>query len=227
MPCDVNGTVLVACQVMEPEIEKVRQSCRGLDVRYLEQSLHRTPQLMAARVQDVIDQAARDAERIVLGYGLCSNGIVGIRAREQGLIIPRCHDCIAFFLGSPAAYQADFSARPGTYYLTPGWIKERKDPLGIIQEDYEPRFGRETAEWIMREELKHYTHIVMIDTGVSDPAPLRRIARENARFFNMAYREVENRGLEFFNRLGKGPHADDEFLHLGPGQIVTQEMFIG
>lgn len=220
-------TVLVACRVMEPEIEKVRGGQNGLEILYLEQSLHRVPQKMADKVQQLVDQAAEYAERIVLGYGLCSNGIVGIQARQQGLIVPRCHDCIAFFLGSPKAYRKDFNSRPGTYYLTPGWITERKDPLGIIQNDYEPRFGRETAEWVMREELKHYTHIVLIDTGVSEMEPLRRIAMENAGFFNLEYRELEAGKLEYFQKLIKGPYLDTEFLQLKPGEKVVQEMFIG
>jgi len=71
----------------------------------------------------------------VLGYGLCSNGILGVQARGQDLIIPRCHDCISFFMGSPEAYRKDFDAHPGTYYLIPGWLSERKDPLGIIEDD--------------------------------------------------------------------------------------------
>lgn len=222
-----NQTVLVACQVMEPEIESVRKGQNGLDVIYIEQSLHRTPQKMADKVQKMIDRAAEYADRIVLGYGLCSNGIVGVQAGKQGLVVPKCHDCIAFFLGSPIAYQEDFNSRPGTYYLTPGWIAERKDPLGIIQNDYEPRFGRETAEWVMREELKHYTHIVLIDTGVSVLEPLRQIAMENAGFFNLEYRELKAGDLEYFQKLLKGPYPNTEFLQLKPGEKVTQEMFIG
>ena len=150
---------------------------------------------------------------------------MGVTARQIGLIVPRCHDCIAFFLGSAKTYQNDFNSRPGTYYLTPGWIAERKDPVSIIQDEYEPRFGRETAEWIKREELKHYTHIVLIDTGAAELEPMRKIAQENARFFNMEYVEVEGRSLSYFNKLVNGPYTAEEFLLLDPGASVTQEMF--
>jgi hypothetical protein len=182
---------------------------------------------MAARVQELVDRAAQSTHRIVLGYGLCSNGIVGVRAPRQGLIVPRCHDCIAFFLGSPQAYKKDFDSRPGTYYLTPGWITERKDPLGIIEDDYEPRFGRETAEWIMNEELKHYTHIALIDTGVAKLNSLRERAEKNARFFKMQYVEIEGKRLEYFVKLVQGPYSNDEFICLMPGETVKQEMFFG
>jgi len=218
---------IVACRVMEPEFEAVRQNREHVQILYLDQGLHRTPQKMAGQVQELVDQAAAAADRIVLGYGLCSNGIVGVKARQQGLIVPRCHDCIAFFLGSPGAYLDDFNSRPGSYYLTPGWIAERKDPLSIIREEYEPRFGRETAEWIKREELKHYTHMVLINTGVAELEPLQKIARDNARFFDMEYVEIEGESLEYFNKLVDGPYDTDEFIHLDPGDVVTQEVFLG
>lgn len=218
---------LVACRVMEPELEKLRRERSHVEVFYLEQSLHRTPQKMAGRVQDLIDTVSDRADRIVLGYGLCSNGILGVQARNQDLLIPRCHDCISFFLGSPAAYQKDFAAHPGTYYLTPGWLSERKDPLGIIEDDYVQRVGRETAVWAMKEELKHYTRIALINTGAADMEPLRRRARENAEFFEMTYQEIDGNSLEFFVKLMDGPYADTEFLRLKPGEVVTQEMFMG
>jgi hypothetical protein len=182
---------------------------------------------MAGQVQELVDQVDDHIDRIALGYGLCSNGIVGVRAPEQGLIVPRCHDCIAFFLGSPKAYLDDFHSRPGSYYLTPGWIAEKKDPLSIIEEDYVPRYGRETAEWAKREELKHYTHIVLVDTGVADLESMRAVAKENARFFKMEYLEIEGKSREFFNKLAFGPYASDEFIYLKPGEEITQEMFIG
>jgi hypothetical protein len=218
--------VLVACRVMEPELEELRKGRAHVEVLYLEQSLHRTPQKMAGRVQDLIDQTDARAERIVLGYGLCSNGIVGVQARRQDLIMPRCHDCISFFLGSPGAYRKDFDAHPGTYYLTPGWIAERKDPLGIIEDDYVRRVGREMAVWAMKEELKHYTRIALINTGIADMGPLRARARENAAFFNMTYAEIDGMSLDYFVKLMDGPYPESEFLRLKPGETITQEMFM-
>jgi hypothetical protein len=211
---------------MEPELEQLRRTRPHVRVTYLEQSLHRTPQKMPARVQAAIDESADGVDRIVLGYGLCSNGIVGVRAPGRELIVPRCHDCISFFLGSPEAYRKESDAYPGTYYLTSGWVAERKDPLGIIEDDYVKRVGREMAEWAMREELKHYTRIVLINTGIGDIAPLRARALENARFFGMAYEELQADCLDYFAKLVDGPYDDTEFLRMGPGEAVTQEMFI-
>jgi hypothetical protein len=216
---------VIACRVMEPELNQVIAEGNDdeVEIAYLDQSLHRTPTKLLDLLQAQVDRVADRASRIVLGYGLCSNGVVGVTARQQGLIIPRCHDCIALFLGSPAAYQEIFSQKPGTYYLTPGWIAEKKDPLGILAENME-RFDRETAEWVMEEELKHYTHIALINTGVEDMAPLRERAMENAAVLRKQYTEIPG-SLDYFRELVRGPYGEDKFLHLRPGEKFTQEMF--
>jgi len=217
---------IIACQVMEPEIGALTRGKTHIKAYYLDQNLHRTPKNMAEQIQEIVDRIDSTVDRIVLGYGLCSNGIVGVKARTRKMIVPRCHDCIAFFLGSPQAYLDDFHSRPGSYYLTPGWIAERKDPLGIIEDEYVPRYGRETAEWAKKEELRHYTHIVLVNTGVADLAPMRKIALKNAQFFDMEYLEIEGEGREFFKKMACGPYATDEFIQLNPGEEITQDMFI-
>ena len=219
--------VVIACRVMEPELTSVlSEGGAGDDVPeiiYLDQVLHRTPGKLLSLVQEKIDEAAQTASRIVLGYGLCSNGVVGVTARQQGLIIPRCHDCIGLFLGSPARYQEIFHSKPGTYYLTPGWLAEKKDPLGIIEEQV-PKYGRETARWVVEEELKHYTHIALINTGVEDIAPLRARAMENATALNKQYEEIPG-SLDYFRELLFGPYSEEKFLRLRLGESFTQEMF--
>jgi hypothetical protein len=220
--------VVIACRVMEPELTQViaheGEGDGGLEILYLEQLLHRTPGKLLRLVQEKIDQVAQTASRIVLGYGLCSNGVVGVTARQQGLIIPRCHDCIALFLGSPERYQEVFRSTPGTYYLTPGWIAEKQDPLGLIEEQV-PRYGRETARWIIEEELKHYTHIALINTGVREIGSFRARARENATVLNKQYVEI-NGDLEYFRKLIHGPYPAETFLRLRLGELFTQEMFL-
>jgi hypothetical protein len=218
--------MIIACRVMEPELAHLlserNEADDGTDIIYLEQALHRTPAKLLMLVQEKIDQVARTASRIVLGYGLCAKGIVGITARETELIIPRCHDCIALFLGSPNRHLEIFREKPGTYYLTPGWVAEKKDPLGIIEEQV-PRYGRETAHWVMEEELKHYTHIALIDTGVEEMAPLRARAMENASVLKKLYEEIPG-NLDYFRELLRGPYAEEKFLRLRPGEKFTQEM---
>ncbi len=216
--------VIIACRVMEPELEAVREGVQALEIIYLEQGLHRTPKKLPGMIQERIDQVASYATAIVLCYGLCSNGLVGVTARRQELIVPRCHDCIALFLGSPARYDEVFRDNPGTYYLTPGWVKENKDPLGIYQGEYLPKYGKKTALWVIRETLKNYTHIALINSGMHEIEALRHRARENAEFFDMAYIEFAG-NLSYFEKIIRGPYQSEDFLHLQPGQTITQSLY--
>lgn len=217
--------VIIACRVMEPELTRVREDEGGeAEIVYIDQALHRTPAKLLGQLQEKVDQCASRASRIVLGYGLCSNGVVGVTARLQGLIIPRCHDCIALFLGSPGRYNEIFRERPGTYYLTPGWIAEKKDPLGILEENM-AKFDRETALWVLEEEFRHYTHICLINTGIGDMAPLRARAMENADFLKKQYEEIPG-SLDYFREIVRGPYGEGKFLRLEPGEAFRQEMFL-
>ncbi len=216
--------VVIACRVMEPELNQVlAEGGEAVEILYIDQALHRTPAKLLDQLQEKIDEVAPAASRIVLGYGLCSNGVVGVTARQQGLWMPRCHDCIALFLGSPSRYQDVFREKPGTYYLTPGWVAEKKDPLGVLEE-YVPRYGRETAQWVIEEELKHYTHIALINTGVEVMEHLRARAMENATFLKKQFEEISG-SLDYFRELLHGPYTEEKFLHLQPGEKFTQEMF--
>ncbi len=217
--------IIIACGCMKPELDALQGSDDGVEVRYLDQNLHRTPDRMPELIQEEIDAVAEGASEIVLGYGLCSNGIVGIKAPRQGLIIPRVHDCVALFLGSREAYNRAFSDRAGTYYLTPGWVQSNKDPLGLLEHDYTARVGRKDAEWALREELKHYTHIVYINTDAGDQDSLRKRAIENADYLEKQYEEIPGTG-DYFRKLLFGPYNEEDFVKIPPGQKVTAEPFM-
>ncbi len=213
--------LVIACNIMKDEL--LRFESNGISFVFLEQSLHRTPQKMSPIIQTEVDKAEKeDWEYIILSYGLCSNGIVGVKAKRQPIIIPKVHDCISLFLGSHERYMEEQTKEPGTYYLTKGWIEEGKSPLGAYQE-YSERYGKETAEWVIREELKNYTRIALVEGGVELTEAHREHARENATFLNLRYEEIRG-SLEFFEKMLQGAW-DKAFLIIKPGEEVTQELF--
>lgn len=220
--------VVIACRVMELELNALLPECPTdirLEFRFMDQQLHRTPEKMPAMIQEEIDRVAAYADEIVLGYGLCSNGIVGVYAPRQYMYVPLVHDCVALLLGSRAAYKKAFKEWTGTYYITPGWVKEEKDPLGILENEYIPRLGREDAVWGLHEELKNYTHIALIDTQVADVGSLRRRAKENADFLGKKYFEITG-SKDYFRRILFGPYSAPDFLCLPPETPVEQKPFL-
>ncbi|MHC1724789.1 MAG: DUF1638 domain-containing protein [Syntrophobacteraceae bacterium] len=215
--------VVIACRVMQAELDEMRAGCPGIEIIYLDQALHRTPDKMPGLIQEQICKVSGYADRIILGYGLCSKGVVGLRAEKQELIVPKAHDCIAFLLGSCAAYDSCFAERPGTHYLSRGWLAEKKDPLGVTEGEYTDRVGRENAIWVMEEELKHYTHITLIKSGGIEAGLVER-ARRNAEFFGKQYGEITG-SMDYFAKIVHGPYNPADFFVIPPGMDIKQELW--
>lgn len=223
-------TVVIACRVMEPELEALVSKDSPTEdspteIRYLDQGYHMTPDRLPPLLQEEVDSAATHAARIVLGYGLCANAITGVVAPVQGIYVPRVHDCIALFLGSMNAYERAMDRHPGTFFLTSGWIAENGDPLGYMEEKYLPRLGREMAEWGIREELKNYTHIALIDTQTGVPAGTRQRARQNAQFLEKRYIELSG-SADYFRKMLFGPWDKRDFFFFPAGTIIKQDPFL-
>jgi hypothetical protein len=214
--------LVLACAVMEQEIRRFQNG--KIEFKFFDYGLHRTPENMSKVLQMEIDQIPEeDYDGIVLGYGLCSNGIVGICAHKHLLIVPRIHDCISLFLGSTESYRDHSTEHPGTYYLTPGWIEKGETPISKFN-SYAQSYGEETARWVLHEEMKNYTRILLINTAVYDIEPYRKIARQNAAFLGVSYEEIQGSSA-LFRSLVMGPRERD-FLIMERGQVIQQEVFL-
>ena len=214
--------LVIACSVLKNEFLAVNPD--GARFEFLEQGLHRTPDKMRPAIQEKIDEVSDDIDFIVLGYGLCGNGTLGIRARKIPLVIPKAHDCITYWLGSLERHMQEHNKTPASYYLTKGWIEEAKAPLAAFDE-YKERYGWETADWVIKEEFKNYTRLALITTGAYDPAQYRKYAQINATFLGVKYEEIAG-SLALFEKMMKGEWRDNGFIILKPGEEITQNMFL-
>ncbi len=210
---------------MEPHLRDVK-----VPTTFMEYGFHRTPQLMTPALQEEVDRIA-EPSTILVGYGLCGNGLAGLKARQHTLIVPRADDCITMLLGSYQRYIEEFTAEPGTYYLTKGWLESGSHPLKEYRE-YVEKYDQETAEWLIDEQYKNYKRIVLVAPNQEELETYRGQAREVADFCaaRWGYRYEERIGSEDF--IGKlielGPllkASTDEFLVIPPGGEVKPEMF--
>lgn len=218
-------TSVVACEVLRQELEAVIGN-RDIALYLLDQGLHRRPKLMPDRIAEAISQAEADgATRLALGYGLCSNGLVGVRA-DRPMVVPKCHDCIAMIVGSPVRYRRMFSQNPGTYYLSSGWLEVGKDPLTIMEDEYTESVGREDAKWVMNTELVHYTHFCYLRNGLGADNKNKSRVMENCRAFGKEYLELDC-SLDYFKQLIDGPHPENFFINLQEGTRMAESMFRG
>jgi len=209
-------TMVLACATVIEEM--LPHLPPGMDYQVLDFGLHIRPDALKGALQEAIDARSNMAETIILGYGLCSQAVVGLRANGCTLVVPRVDDCIAIFLGSAAAYKAQHRAEPGTYYLTKGWI-EVSDTLLDEYERIIERYGQQRADGIMRTMLKHYTRLAFIDTGQHDQARYRAYARHAAETLGLRYQEVAGSDA-LVRKMLTGPW-DDDFVVARPGETIT------
>jgi len=226
----------IACEIAYRELCFLAAQARNIvDLCFLPKGLHdlETPAMRAA-IQETIDATPTGTyDAIVLGYGLCSRGTVGLKARPAPLVMPRAHDCITFFLGSAERYQREFDQHPGTYYRTTGWSERSfaaldgrvRDRLGLNRtyDDLVRQYGEDNARYIYELTTgweRYYERIAYIELGLG--GQLGHGSR--------AEQEAEGRGWRFVTlpgdlgllaRLLDGPWDADDFLVVPAGQVVV------
>lgn len=217
--------VLIACKVFE---EHFRQSEMVVS-HYLDYGLHQRPKQLHSALQEEIDAIATPS-LVVLGYGLCGNGLNGIEAGKHTLVVPRVDDCIAIFYGSREVYLEQIEAQPGTYYLTKGWLEVGSDPLSEYEGLVE-KYGEETADWLMEAQYRHYRRLMFVAHRTEELEAYRPRALEVAAYcerFGMVYEEYLG-SAAFLNQISavlEHRQADQQrFIIVPPGGILTQEMF--
>ena len=222
--------VIIACRVLESLIKGLLNGARPRTI-YMDYGLHRLPQTMPATLQAELD-ALPEPSLVLLGYGLCGNGLVGLQAGTHTLVIPRADDCIALLLGSYETYIEEFTAVPGTYYLTKGWLESGSHPLKEYRE-YQEKYGQSKAEWLMDQQYQNYRRLVFVAHSQAELEEFRPQALEVARFCEARWgmRYEERLGSDsFVRRLLAAPESLEQlgshFLVIPPGGEVRQMQFI-
>lgn len=222
--------VVLACQVFQHLIEKYLPTSSPNQVTYLDYGLHAVPNQLRETVQRQLDSLP-EPSLVILGYGLCGNGLRGIRSGMHTLVIPRSDDCIAILLGSYQAYQDAFNQQPGTYYLTKGWLESGSNPL----QEYEKlvvKYGEEKASMIMDMQYQNYKRLAFVAHNPADLKAYRAQAQAVARYcarWGMVYEEIL--GSEaYIAQLMAWAHSPQDpgeaFLVVAPGGELTQAQFL-
>lgn len=213
-------TFVIACATVIEEMLPLMPP--GMGYQVLDFGLHVNPTALKQALQQAICQAGQEADTVLLGYGLCSQAIVGLRANGCTLVVPRVDDCISIFLGSREAYTAQSRLEPGTYYLTKGWIEVGDTPFGEYDRLLE-KYGRERADRMIRLLLHNYTRLAFINTGLQGLEAYRQQARDLAQRFELRYEEIE--GSDALVRKLLGGPWDADFIVVPPGGEIRHEHY--
>ena len=228
---------LISCEIFFREMEfLLEQSPHEIDVEFLQKGLHDIPtDEMLKRIQAQVDAASDgDYDAILLGYGLCNNGLDGLKARHIQLVLPRAHDCITLFFGSRQKYRTYFDANPGTYFKTTGWIERDEvaeelkqlsipNQMGMDQtyEELVKKYGEDNAEFLWEELCnteKNYSKITFLEMGVEPDDRFEKIAKAEAASKQWKFEKVPG-NLTLLERLLNGGWNDD-FLVIPPHREI-------
>ena len=228
---------VIACEVLARELfHCAAQALNTVDIKLLPQGLHDNADACRAELQAEIDAAAPEVfDAVVLGYGLCSNSLIGIRAGRTRMVVPRGHDCITLFLGSRERYAKLFAERPGTYYYSSGWLEygsrggERvgySQKSGLAQrmayEELVAKYGEENAEYLLGSLSQwetNYTHAALIRFPFAQQLGLEEKVRAICREKEWEYVEIEG-DLRLIRAALDGPWDPKDFLIVEPGQEI-------
>jgi len=228
---------VIACEIAAGEIfHCAAQSANTVDISLYTQGLHDNSDVCRSELQQLIENVPADRfKAVLLGYGLCNNSVVGLRAGALPLVLPRAHDCITFLLGSRERYAAEFAAHPGTYYFSSGWLEHperggerpaynQKSGLARrmkLQELIE-KYGEENGRYLfesMTEWENHYDRAALIRFPFSDHLNLPERVHEICQQRKWDYTELHG-DLTLLQDWLDGRWNPERFLTVQPGEEI-------
>lgn len=228
---------LFACEILFRELcFLASKSPHRIDLEFLPKGLHDVGREgMSRRLAETIATIDEDAyDAILLGYALCSGGIVGVRTRKIPLVLPRAHDCITLFLGSRQRYQDYFFENSGTFFKTTGWIERGGDLVQNVPESIAKtlgldmsldemieKYGEENARYL-REQIfgmGFYSKLAFIETGIEPDDSFEKLTRQEATQKGWDYEKIPG-NLNLLERLLAGDWSAEDFLVVPPGRSI-------
>ena len=236
---------LIACKALFRELSYLSAlSENAVDATWIRQGCHDHPEQLKEVLQHEIDLTEsggdlhtnklleegdasgvfEDFDAILIGYGLCSNGTLGLSSKKYRLVIPKAHDCITLFLGSKERYARYFKELPGCFWYTASWIentampgKERAERSARMYR--EMGYDEETIEYLLDElsGVGNYRHSAYIPMPFLDRETYRAVTQEAAEYFGWDYHEIKG-DMSLMERFIAGKWDPDEFLVLEPGE---------
>jgi len=225
---------LIVCKVMRREAYFCAARSKNIvDVVLMKQGLHDEPDELRSEVRKALERTSdfkgRAYDASLLGYGLCSNGIVGLSAQIP-IIVPRGHDCITLLLGSKEKYKEYFDSHRGVYWYSSGWIEGGNMPSRQRYEqtlkEYTEKYGEDNAKYLMETEqswLKEYNWAVYIDWGFANSDKDKEYTKQCAEYLGWKYDELEG-DRSLMQRLVDGDWNDEEFLTIRPGEKIAEDL---
>lgn len=216
-------TCIIACSMLQDELQRaMKETACTYPVTWLDAGLHNYPGKLCRTLQAALDQVT-DCQRVLLCYGFCGNSIAGIHAGDFEIILPKADDCITVLLGSHQR-RLEISKNAGTYFLTRAWIHGERNLLTEYNYAVE-KYGEKQGKWIFNTMFGNYKQLALLDTGCYPMDEVIPEAEAMADFLHLSPCTIPA-SVQRLKDLLTGPWPEEWFLHLAPGELLTEERLI-
>lgn len=226
---------LICCEVFTREVcFSIFQSLNIIDIEFTSKALHEKPDVLRSTLQQIIDRTEEKGvyDAILLGFGICGNGTLGVKSNSIPLVIPRAHDCCTIFLGSKEKFYNNFKDNFSKEWTSLGYIErgtsylhetDTGKMLGLDNsyEDFVEKYGEENAKylWETLHPNKNDDEIIFIDM----PEISREIQLKNIQ--NILEKDTKKirilKGdIRILKNLVDGNWSEDEFLIVPPNMKI-------
>lgn len=231
---------LISCAVFQRELSIALGKTRNLvDPEFLEISLHERPEILHEALQGRVDAASeqrsaagRPYDAILLGYGLCGNGLAGIEARGVPLVLPRAHDCCTILLGARSEFLARFGDKLSAPWSSTGYFERGTSGFRESDEGRSMGIGKSYATLVAEYGEENAAYVWETLHPVSEERVLRYIELEETAELGHAETLRERAAAEnkdflllpgssrLLRSLVAGDWDQDEYLVVPPGARI-------
>lgn len=175
--------LLIACGMIQDEItQALKNTGISYDTVWMSSDLHTNPDFLRIELQIEIDKH-QDYEMILLAYGNCGKGLVGIVSKKTKLAFLRSEDCIQILLHKNKKLK---SLRGETFFITKGWMLGKKS----LREEYHyalNKYGPRRAGIIMEIMFKNHKSLMMVDSGAYELENWVHCAKHLSQVFKLEF----------------------------------------
>jgi|LGVF01.2.fsa_nt_gb hypothetical protein len=211
--------LLIACEMIKDEIFFAMERTEiSYNTVWMNSELHNNPEFLTIELQKEINNH-QDYDMILLAYGCCGNGLVGLVSKTTKLAFLRSEDCIHILLHNNKELK---SFQGETYFITKGWMMAKKS----LNEEYHyaiNKYGPKRAEKIMRIMFKSYQNLVMIDSGAYDLEEFIQCARHLSQVLQLEF--MITKGDISLLEMLLSLDWDHHVVEISPGDKISKDDF--
>ena len=183
-------SIIIACDNLKDEIEYIlNKNNKNKEVIYIKSQLHNTPKLLKQEIQKEIDKQ-KTVNNIILLFGVCGNGTIGLKSENANIIMPRVDDCISLYLGG-IENRKKIENYNKTYFITKRYVENE---LSVYNEmkTLINKYGEKKAKKMYKMLFDKYEYIRSIDTNAYDENEIIDKVNEMCIMFNLKYEKIKS-----------------------------------